>query len=298
MAADKDCCVILRGDVYIGPPMSPDGQGYDDGFGWGDQWGISWGGFVIPKQADGMASTPPSRFLGNANLSWTPNYTDIPEPVRWSLSSGASCATKILQSIGITLTAYCHNAENARMEFGGGDDVTIPASSVVDEVMYMAPQSVLTAGYLLPFAKAPVDSVQPVYVRKRNLQTSVTTDLVYGVDYDYSMFGIKLKKTLSIGDESLIASYTSLPSTIQDGYNDCGPIECSLTIEAANIANNNCDASQNYKGRVGFFWPRVKLTPTGTRTLFSEEFTAITLEGTAEPISINGREVRVRKYTI
>lgn len=298
MAADKDCCVILRGDVFIGPPMRTDGTGYDDGFGWGDQWGVSWGGFQNYTQTDGMPSTPPSRYLGNANLSWTPNYTDVPSPVRYSLSAYDSCATKILESIGITLTAYCHNAENARMEFGGGDDVSISGSVVTDEALYVMPQSVFQKDYLIPFAKSPVDSTQTATVRKKNIDTGVETPLVYGTDYEFSMFGIRLKKNLALGNETLVASYTSLPSVVQDGYNDCGPIECSLTIEAANIANNNCDASQYYKGRLGFFWPRVKLTPTGTRTLFSEEFTAITLEGTAEPINLNGKEVRVRKYTI
>lgn len=298
MAADKDCCQIVRGDVYIGPPMRQDGTGYEEGFGWGDQWGVSWGGYEAPQQADGMASAPPSRFLGNSNLSWTPNYQDVAEPVRWTLSGGQTCSTKILQSIGVTLTAYCHSAENARMEFGGTADISIPAVSVVDEVIHMNPQSVLPSGYLVPFAKAPVDSNQPVFVRKKSISSTAVVDLVYGTDYEYSMFGIKLKRNISLGDEILTASYTSLPSTVQDGYEDCGPIECSLTIEAANIADKKCDATQVYKGRIGFFWPRLKLTPTGSRTLFSEEYTAITLEGTAEPINLNGKEVRVRKYQI
>jgi hypothetical protein len=298
MAADKDCCIILRGDVFIGPPMKTDGTGYDDGFGWGAQWGVSWGGFLTGTQSDGMPSAPPSRFLGNANLSWTPNYRDVPAPVRYTLGAYDNCATKIMESIGITLTAYCHNAENARMEFGGGDDVTISALNVVNENLHVMPQSVLQKDFLIPFAKAPIDSNQPVTLRRKSVATGVETPLIYGTDFEYSMFGVRLKKTLSLGNETLIASYTSMPSTVQDGYNDCGPIECSLTIEAANVANNNCDTSQFYKGRMGFFWPRVKLTPTGTRTLFSEEFTAITLEGTAEPINLNGKEVRVRKYAI
>ena len=295
----KDCCVILRGDVYLGAPMLTDGTGYEDSFGWGDYWGISWGGFQQPMQPSGLAALPASRYVGNANLSWTPNYKDISTPVRFSMSSYDTCQTRVLESITLTLELYCSNAKNQQLEFGTGSESSVAATTITDEIIYAIPGSVLTSEMLLPFAYSPWDSTKTCVISRKNTQTGVLTALVYGTDYEYSMFGIKLRKTLTTAEnEVIVASYTSLPSTVADGYSDC-PVECSLTIDAKNLADTCGSSAQNYQGTTGLFFPRVKLWPTGQRTLFSDsEFQKITLEGTANPVWLNGREVRLRKYGI
>jgi hypothetical protein len=296
----EECCVLERGDIYIGSPMNPDGKSYADSFGWGDQWGISWGGNQTAIQPAGMAALPPSRYVGNANLSWTPNFKDIPAPVRYSMSSYDNCATKILDSMSISLTLYCKSAANQALEFGGDSETSIAAATVVDEVIYFKPGSVLDGYTLLPFSKSPFDSTQSTLVSLQNIVTGVKTPLVYGTDYEYSMFGIKLMKSLSVAtDAQIVASYTSLPSTVQDGFNDC-PLDASLTIEARNlVANCAEDSGQNYQGRIGYFFPRVRLVPTGTRTLFGDsEFQSITLEGEVKPVWVNGSERYMRKYKI
>lgn len=298
--ADKDCCRLLRGDIYMGPPMLVNGKGYNVGVGWGDEWGVAWGGFDQPMQPTGMAAAPASRFVGNSNLSWTPNFIDVPDPVRYSLSINEGCATKILQSIAVTLTAYCHNAENHRIEFGGNSSVSVSPDVVQDELVYPFFGSMIAANTLIPFAKAPLDSTQEVVVYKKNMDSGVVSELVHGVDYEFSIFGIKTTKIVALSDNEIIyASYSSLSGEVMDGYNDC-PIDCSLTIEAQNVANKECSGSgQMYAGKIGYFFPRVRLTPTGTRTLFSEsEFQAINLEGEALPVWVNGKEVRVREYRI
>lgn len=302
--ATKDCCVIQRGDVYLGPPMNADGKGYGDNFGWGVEWGVAWGGFDQPMQPAGLAGAPASRYIGNANLSWTPNFIDIPNPVRFSLSKNENCAVKLLDSVSISLTAYCRMLENQKLEMGAGDDIAVSASVVTDEVIYPFFGNTLQVDTLIPFAKAPFDSIQTTVVRKKRLDLPVSyTTLVLGVDYEYSLFGIKLLKAVTLlADEVIIASYTSLPNTVSDGYNDC-PIDCSLIIEAKNIAEGtNCSSNstgQMYSGRIGYFFPRVRLTPTGTRTMFNDsEFAPITLEGEALPVWLNGREVRMREYRI
>lgn len=297
--ADKDCCRILRGDIYMGPPMLASGKGYNVGIGWGDQWGLTWGGFAQPMQPTGMAAAPASRFVGNSNLSWTPNFLDIPDPVRYSLSINEGCATKILQSISVALTAFCHNAENHRIEFGGSPSVSVSPEVVEDELVYPFFGSVIGENTLIPFAKAPLDSAQDVVVYKKNMDSGVTSELVHGVDYEFSIFGIKTMKIVSLShNEVIYASYSSLAGEVMDGYNDC-PIDCSLTIEAQNIADKCSGSGQMYAGKIGYFFPRVRLTPTGTRTLFSEsEFQAITLEGEALPVWVGGKEVRVREYRI
>ncbi len=302
--ATKDCCVIQRGDVYLGAPMNTDGKGYGDNFGWGVEWGVAWGGFDQPMQPAGLAGAPASRYIGNANLSWTPNFIDVPNPVRYSLSKNENCAVKLLDSISISLTAYCRMLENQKLEMGAGDDISVSASVVTDELIYPFMGNTLQADTLIPFAKAPFDSIQTTVVRRKRLDAPVSyTTLVLGVDYDYSLFGIKLLKAMTlVADEVLVASYTSLPNTVSDGYNDC-PIDCSLIIEAKNIAEGtSCSSSgpsQMYSGRIGYFFPRVRLTPTGTRTMFNEsEFAPITLEGEALPVWLNGREVRMREYRI
>lgn len=299
----SDCkCEILRGDVFLGPPMNADGKGYGDNFGWGVEWGVAWGGFDQPMQPAGLAGAPASRYIGNANLSWTPNFLDIPNPVRYSLSTVPSCATKVLDSISVSLTAYCRALENQKMEMGSGDDISVVANVVTDEVIYPFFGNTLQQGTLIPFAKAPFDSIQTTVVRKKRLDLPVSyTDMVYGVDYEYGLFGIKLLKAVTLlADEIIIASYTSLPNTVNDGYNDC-PIDCSLLIEAKNIAEGNCSTAngQMYSGKIGYFFPRVRLTPTGTRTMFSEsEFQPIQLEGEALPVWLSGKEVRMRQYRI
>lgn len=301
--ANKDCCVIQRGDVYLGPPMNADGKGYGDNFGWGVEWGVAWGGFDQPMQPAGLAGAPASRYIGNANLSWTPNFIDVPNPVRFSLSKNENCAVKLLDSISISLTAYCRMLENQKLESGAGDDIAVSASVVEDEVVYPFFGNTLQTETLIPFAKAPFDSIQTTVVRKKRLDLPVSyTTLVLGVDYEYSLFGIKLLKPVTLlADEVIIASYTSLPTTVSDGYNDC-PIDCSLLIEAKNIAEGNCSTTsptQMYSGRIGYFFPRVRLTPTGTRTMFNDsEFAPITLEGEVLPVWLNGKEVRLREYRI
>jgi hypothetical protein len=175
---------------------------------------------------------------------------------------------------------------------------------VTDEVIYPFFGNTLQADTLVPFAKAPFDSTQTTVIRKKRTTSPATyTDLVFGVHYEYSLFGIKLLKPVSLlEDEIIVASYTSLPTTVSDGYNDC-PIDCSLVIEAKNIAEGtNCSSNstgQMYSGRIGYFFPRVRLTPTGTRTLFNDsEFAPITLEGEVLPVWLSGREVRMREYRI
>lgn len=293
-------CSILRGDVHVGPPLKYDGTGYAEGSNYGRLWGNLLPGFVPAMQPTGLPGLPPSTFVGNAQITYEPSFREIPQPVRYAMSGAESCITRILEDVTITLTLYSRLDQNELWEIGAENAVTTTAQSVVNETVYPMPGTTIPNGTLIPFAKAPFNTNQPVTVSTWNTSTNAFVDLVQGVDYTFSMFGVKMKRDIALpANTVLVADYTSLPTRVADGFTDQGcPIETSLVVESKDLLSCGTVSGQAYKGTQGLFVPRCRLTPSGPRTLFGEEFSSITLQGNALPVLNNGQEVRLRTYKI
>jgi hypothetical protein len=297
----KDCCLILRGSVAIGPAFSLDGQTLDlagwlpepsntDGS-YGVTYGSSYGGTLgASTQATDIEfddapfnsrSKRRLRGIGNAELEL--NWVTQDLKFIQDFQKAARCPSFTMRDVVVTLTFDCASCENLEMVFGQG--ITAATFSVFSEIAWVGTTK-LNAGQEL-HTTSPVKSLTSVITTTYKLNgadyvADVTTVLTENIDYIAATYGIKLLRGLPAATRDIVIQYESVMNNMQVARRDSK--RYALVFNGQNIVGNN---------KLGVSIPRIEFTPVSNFRFTDDTFKRFQIIGNVRSVIDHQNGARV-----
>ena len=256
MANIEQCCILLRGSVYIGPALTADGLAFDG------QCTPS-GGIALPN---GFVKLPAAKALGNVS------QLDMLQDVQRlntadNTGKGNACTGEIVRGRSLAFVMHCFGQNNFEKAF---NTVSAERSSyqVLNEVVSSC-GAMLCKGDLLPFAGAPLDLGKPVSLSMYDQQTTSSVALVEGVDYVLSVAGVEFLKDRNLTSRQVLrASYYSV-ATVEHESTERSLPAVSLIFEGE---TQERDCNGNPISALAIFY-RVKINaPSGFGLIHTDGF--------------------------
>ncbi len=213
---------------------------------------------------DGVLVNTPKRFIGNtSNFQIDVSQNTRTQPDFTTVAGGPDCTVTTIDEVTVQMDVACFKSENLAFALFG-ETFDALAGTGFTETLF-APAN--PADAFLALQNLPDTTNNPIVVAD-----ALGTVYVERVDYTVGSSGITLTESTTIpGDSELVITYDHIACSIVEMLT-AGSSEVSICFDGRNAATD-----RPFRVTLN----RVRLNPTASLGLISDDFQSITLTGTA-----------------